>query len=98
VNAYRLTPRALADLEQIADYSLEARGEAQTERYLEAIMQRLQWLTDNPLLGKPRDEIAPGYRSFRQGSYIVFYVMAAGDIHIIGVPHAAMDVDAHFED
>ena len=94
---FRLTPRALRDLDGIADHSLKTWGEAQTTRYLEALDERFQWLADNPLLGHVRDEIASGYRSFRQGSHIVFYVIEGDDVHIIGVPHAAMDIDAYFE-
>ncbi len=45
-----------------------------------------------------RDEAHPGYRSFRQGAHIVFYLIAEDAIDVIGVPHAAMDVEAYFED
>ena len=93
---FRLTPRALKDLDEIADYSVRTWDEAQTERYLAALEERFQWLAENPLLGRARDEIAEGYRSFRQGSHIVFYIIAGESVHIIGVPHAAMDIDAYF--
>lgn len=95
---FRLTPRALKDLDEIADYSLAQWGEKQTERYLVALEDRFRWLADNPLLGRARDDIAEGYRSFQQGSHLVFYLISGDEIQIIGVPHASMDVDAYFDE
>ncbi len=64
---YRLTPRALRDLDAIADYSLDRWGPDQTEAYLEQIAGRFQWLADNPDIGRVRDDVADGYRSFPEG-------------------------------
>lgn len=89
--SYRLTPRALADLDAIAEYTLDTWGRAQTERYLTALTDRMAWLAAAPDLGKARDEIAPGYRSFPEGRHLIFYIEAGGFISIIGVPHRSMD-------
>lgn len=98
MNRFRLTPRASRDLDEIADYSLAQWGEKQTERYLASFEERFRWLADNPLLGRARDDIVEGYRSFQQGSHLIFYLIAGDEIHIIGVPHASMDVDAYFDE
>ncbi|WP_298967129.1 type II toxin-antitoxin system RelE/ParE family toxin [uncultured Roseibium sp.] len=90
---YRLTQRALRDLDAIADYSLDQWGAAQTQTYLEQIAVRMQWLADNPGIGKNRDEVADGYRSFPEGKHVIFYLILEAEIAIIGVPHAAMDID-----
>ena len=95
VARYRLTPRALSDLDAIADYSLDRWGPHQTEDYLRQLADRFQWLADNPSVGRPRDDVADGYRSFPEGKHVIFYlVMPEEEIAIIGVPHAAMDVTA----
>lgn len=94
---YRLTPRALQDLDAIADYSLKEWGERQTLKYISEIEDRLVWLGEHPLLGRAREDIGPNYRSFRQGSHIIFYLIGEELITIIGIPHAAMDIQAHFE-
>lgn len=93
---YRLTPRALADLDAIASYTLERWGEAQAETYLRALSNRLQWLAENPELGKPRDDIAKGYRCYPQGRHLIFYIFDAAAVDIIGLPHKSMDIDAFF--
>ena len=92
---FRVTARAQADLDKIADYSLHTWGKAQAMRYMQALEKRFQWLADNPKLGRARDEVAQGYRSFRQGSHIVFYTVNRDAVHIIAVLHQSMDVDAH---
>ena len=93
---YRVTPRALRDLDAIADYSLAAWGERQTLKYLLELEKRFAWLADNPMAGRARDDIGAGYRSYPQGAHVVFYLADADGVAIIGVPHAAMDVEAHF--
>lgn len=90
--SYRLTPRALSDLDAIAEYSLGRWGRAQTEKYLVALTDRMAWLAADPDLGRARDEIATGYRSFPEGQHLIFYIVFEGYISIIGVPHASMDL------
>lgn len=92
VAEYRLTPRALSDLDNIADHSLERWGAARAALYLESLQRRFQWLAENPDLGRNRDEIAPRYRSFPEGQHVIFYVVMQAAIAIIGVPHGAMDI------
>lgn len=92
---YRLTPRALADLDAIAEYTLDRWGRAQAETYLTALTARMAWLAESPGRGQRRDDIAPGYRCFREGRHLVFYVVTGAEVSIIGVPHTAMDPVTH---
>lgn len=92
---YVLTPRALADLDDIAEYTLERWGRAQAEKYLSALTKRMEWLAASPNLGANRDEIAQGYRCFPEGNHLVFYIIKHDMIQIIGVPHKSMDIDVH---
>ena len=89
---YRLTPRAFSDLDAIADYSLDSLGPSQTEAYLAKIADRFQWLAENPSIGRQRDDVADGYRSFPEGKHLIFYLVMPDHIAIIGVPHASMDL------
>jgi toxin ParE1/3/4 len=98
VTVARITPRALSDLDSIADYSMQTWGAKQTEKYLKELDARFKWLAAHPNAGKSRDEIAEGYRSYRQGSHQIFYVLVGGDIAVIGIPHGSMDIDAYFQD
>lgn len=95
---YRLTPRAEADLVAIAVYTSETWGAAQEERYIRQIFARLDWLADNPQLGREREDVAPGYRSFPEGRHVIFYLTRGDFIDIIGIPHSARDILSYFED
>lgn len=93
----RITPRALADLDAIADYTLATWGESQTTKYLTDLQQRFQWLAEHPHIGRSRNEIGEGYHSYPHGAHVIFYVIEAEHIAIIGVPHGSMDVEAYFK-
>jgi len=97
VRVYRLTPRALEDLDAIADYTQEKWGSGQMAAYLTELHNRFQWLADNPNLGRDRGNVQSGYRSFKQGMHLVFYTVRGNEIQIIGVPHVSMDIDAYYE-
>ena len=91
---YRLTPRAANDLDDIADYTIQSWGEDQASEYLGALIERFESLADNPLSGRERDDVHPGYRSFPEGSHIIFYTVHEDYIAIIGIPHKSMDAGA----
>ncbi len=97
MSRYRLTPRALRDLDQITDYTLATWGERQAEKYLADLDQRFRWLAQNPKVGRLRDDVGEGYRSFPQGGHVIFYVIDEDGVAIIGVPHGAMDIEAYFD-
>ena len=94
---YRLTRRAESDLEGIADYTLREWGRSQMTAYVTTLIDRFDWLAENPKVGRARSEVFPGLRSFREGSHIVFYRERDALIEIVGVPHMSMDIDAYFD-
>ena len=96
MSQFRLLPRAARDLNEIADYTLAQWGARQLEDYMKQIDKRFRVLAANPLLGRARDELGAGVRSFPHARHVIFYVEESGEIHIIGVVHAAMDLDAYF--
>jgi toxin ParE1/3/4 len=89
---FRLTPRAAADLDGIADYTMEVWGAAQMGDYLRSLNRRFEWLARNPLAGRERNDVHPGYRSFPEGSHVIFYIVSDEYIDIIGLPHKSMDI------
>ena len=95
---YRLTPRAAADLDHIADYTRRKWGRSQMVTYLTALVDRCTWLVEHPKIGRTRPELLAEIRSFREGSHIIFYRESETGIEIIGVPHMSMDIDAYFRD
>jgi toxin ParE1/3/4 len=95
--SYRLRSLARDDLEAIWDYTAEQWDIKQAERYLDILFGCFDDLAANPQLGRPRDDVKPGYRSFPQGRHVVFYVIEPSGIEIIGIVHQRADVDRHLD-
>jgi toxin ParE1/3/4 len=96
ITNYRIRSLAQSDLESIWLYTLEQWSVDQANTYLDAIIKRFDWLVENPLLGKSRDDIKEGYYYFPEGMHLVFYVIRETRIEIIGIPHQSMDSDDYF--
>ena len=95
---YILSSEAKTDIINIRKYTTRQWDEAQTEKYSLQLRERMRWLADNPMLGRARDEVKEGYRSFREGSHIIFYRVAGNVIEIIGIPHQNMDIEQNLSD
>lgn len=93
---YKITPRALNDLKNIAHYTENNWGRTQKNTYLKNLESRFVWLAENPQLGKLRHDICEGYYSFPEGQHVVFYLIDSRVIHIIGIPHKDMDIISFF--
>jgi len=93
---YRLALRAKADLIDIANYTAATWGEEQEELYINRLFQRFEWLAENPETGRLRLDIGPGYRSYLEGRHQIFYQITHQHIDILGIPHAARDIDSYF--
>jgi toxin ParE1/3/4 len=71
---YRLAPRARDDLDAIWDYiAHEARAEAPADKLIDAITQRLWLLSEHPRIGRVRNDLGLGLRSFPVSSYVIVY-------------------------
>ena len=93
---FRLTPAAKADIKDIARYSQKKWGRIKRNQYLVALDQRFNWLSNNPDVGKSRNEIKDGYLSFPEGRHVIFYRQRNTNIEILGILHQDMDFKQHF--
>ena len=96
--SYRLTDRAEADLAAIWDDSAERWTVEQADRYLDALMSRFLWITENSALWTPRPDLAEGLYSYPQQSHVIYFRTRADDpdlIEIVRVLHGRMEPDKH---
>ena len=93
--AFRFSRRAEADLLDIGDYTLRTWGKAQAARYLGELEVCCQTLADNPVLGRPCDDIRPGLRRLERGKHVVFYRQEPTGILISRILHQGMLPDRH---
>ncbi|MDA1092376.1 MAG: type II toxin-antitoxin system RelE/ParE family toxin [Acidobacteria bacterium] len=86
---------AETDLIGIWTYSFEQWGEAQADRYLDALERGIGKLADDPEYGRQRNELRTGYWSKRIEHHAVFYTVTPSEVRIRRVLHESMDVDRH---
>ncbi len=91
---YRLTNEAVKDLEEIWSYTKQKWSLEQADRYYNLIIDEIEFIASNPLLGRSIDYIAEGYRSTKVKSHVVFYKQQQDEtILVVRILHQAMDSD-----
>jgi toxin ParE1/3/4 len=83
--------RAVADLREITDYSIE-HFPASTATLLDDIEDAIARVADMPGIGSPRPELY-GLRSWNVGSYFVLYRVEADVVEIVRVAHGSRSRD-----
>ncbi len=82
---YRLTPKAEAERDAIARYTLETWGEAQCATYLDELEACFERLAVVPTIGAACDAIRPGYRRFAVGEHWVYYRLEDHGVLIVRI-------------
>lgn len=95
-NNYFITPRAEQDIHKAWLYTIEVWGESQADKYVRDLFERIEWLAENPCLGRERSDISNGYFSFGEGGHLIFYKITQAGIVVIGIPHQAMDLPEYY--
>lgn len=95
---FRLTTPAIRDIEQIADYIAHESGLAQAERFLTMLDAKFFKITQFPNLGRQRNEILPGLRSFPMVHYLILYIPVNQDVDILRVVSGYRDLSTLFTD
>ena len=84
---YRLSPKALNDMEAVWLYTQSQWGLEQTEKYLDDLATAFDFITASPKLGKACDNIRQGYRKHPTLKHVIYYREASYGIEIIRVLH-----------
>lgn len=89
-------PRVRDDLAEIWDYIADDSIQ-QADAFIDRIDAAFHALADQPMMGRARDELLPGLRSFPIGRYVIFCEPLPDGVAIARVLHGARDIDAGFE-
>jgi toxin ParE1/3/4 len=92
MNNYRLSRLASADLEEIAEYTIERFGIEQARRYRDGLKSCFDQLANNPALGRRVEKLTRGLQRFEHQSHVIFYISEPEKIFIIRVLHSSMDL------
>ena len=92
----RVSREAEEDLLEIWRYISE-RNESAAIRLITDINAKYETLLEFPGMGRSREELGPGYRSFVVGNYVIYYRLIEDGIEIARVLHGSRDIGRIFE-
>ena len=92
---FDLAETAQSDLVGIAEYTAQQWGKDHAVRYLDALEARLKDLARRPFMGRQRDELVEGLRSFPFESHVIYYRRADFGIVVLRVLHKRQDPHRH---
>ncbi len=90
---YRISQKALEDIDKIWLYTLENWSLNQANHYYRLIYQEIEFFVEDFEGGTDIGEIKAGYRHFRVKSHFIIYKKAEdGIVEIVRVLHQMMDI------
>ena len=94
--AYRLSPLAEADLEEIWLYTLRQWSLEQADDYHGSIASAIAGLASGRNIGQIAD-VREGYWKYTVGRHVVYFRSSASYLDVIRILHGRMDVDLHLK-
>ncbi len=95
---YKFSLSAEDDIDGIIDYTVEKWGANQALKYLDGLEKQAQFLAETPTIGKNRDSLAQGLKSFPYESHVLYFIeVEPNSIIIARVLHETMDPVLHFD-
>lgn len=98
MSGWFLAHEADEDLQDIFLYTDQRWGEDQARRYLDGLFHLFDHLGQNPDMGRLRDELGDGIRSFPHVSHVVYFMRWKDETAILRVLHGSRDVGKEFGD
>jgi len=94
VAAYRISEKAVQDLEQIWFYTFENWSVEQADRYYNLIISEIEFIAGHFTSGKSMNHVKEGYRASRVKSQLIFYKLGSDHVvEIIRILHQQMDIE-----
>ncbi len=90
-------PQAEVDILEIWEY-IAADSIAQADLWVDDLDRRLDLQATQPKMGREREDLAPGLRSFPFGRYIVFFLSLKDGIDVVRVMHGSLDIEERFHE
>jgi toxin ParE1/3/4 len=96
---YTLTNKAVIDLSEIWNYTVEIWSEKQADKYYFMLLDACQELADGKVKGRHYPEINLEILGFRTGQHVVFYrKISVKEIEITRILHAQMDLKSRIKE
>lgn len=82
---YRLSNRAIADLDRLYEFGIQRFGLYQADRYFDGLVVRFQEIADNPQLAPAVEHILPGLRRCVYFSHSIYYLQGEDGVRIVRI-------------
>lgn len=91
---FRFTIKAVEDLTNIWNYTVDMWSEQQADIYYEMLISSCHKVADNPVLfGKEYHEIADNLYGFKANKHLIFYrIVETEEVEIVRILHERMDL------
>lgn len=90
--SYVLSEEAAADIDEIFKFGEYKFGNAQTIKYMIGLEEHFEKLTNNPDIGRERNDIKKGLYSLPYISHIIFYRKLESKLRIVRVLYGGRDL------
>jgi toxin ParE1/3/4 len=90
---FEISTLALADLDNIWEYTVEQWSKGQANKYYNEIFAAIDKICENSDTGKPIDEIKKGHRRINVKSHMIIYKVKGKTIYIDRILHQKMDIE-----
>jgi toxin ParE1/3/4 len=99
MQSYRISEKAIEDLENIWLYSFNKWSVEQADRYYNLIINEIEYIASNFQAGKSIDFIKVGYRASIIKSHLILYKKAEDNqVEIIRILHQRMDIESRIDE
>ncbi|TCO08375.1 type II toxin-antitoxin system RelE/ParE family toxin [Natronoflexus pectinivorans] len=96
---YRISKKAISDLEKIWVYTLNKWSREQADRYHNLIINEIEYIVDGFDLCQRIDHVRVGYRMTKVKSHLIFFKIAEDNIiEIIRILHQNMDIESRLKE
>ncbi len=93
--SYRLSEIAGLDINDLYVDGVLKYGLRQADLYYNGLIERFEFLADNPDIGTNSDELAPNVQRFPYGRHVVFFISVDTETLIVRVLGEEMDFERH---
>jgi len=96
---YYLTHKAVADLDEIWDYTFEQWSEKQADDYYDLLIASCEKITQNPSLGRNYKGIIDDLYGLRTNRHIIFYrIIKKDEIEVERILYERMDLESRIQE
>ncbi len=97
MSEYRISPRAMKDLEDIHYYiAIEKEAPINAKKFIKKLYKTFTFLSKNPNIGRSKESIRPGFMVWTESSYYVFYRKTKQSVDIIRIINSNRRIDKLF--